>query len=167
MKSEYPPEAYSKELLSEAFNWLQNQPESVRELVQTPENLITIYRNEQKKMQTDAPVSSKQFVSELKSLAKGLEEFDNDGPKTSAVSNSAPAPTPTPAPPPPQKEYSSSPRGKIHQPTSSPKTPMASHDMDPRTRQMVQETRLRFNLTSDAESLRLLVALGHEKLSKI
>ena len=193
MKTDFPPEAYSKELLSEAFNWLQNQEESVRELVQTPENLITIYRNHQKRAETDAPVSSKQFISDLKTLARGIEEFDN-GPMANTGFNKAPSatltkdlpksPQPaskrpmeayTPPPPPKASEKSTPARSQAQPPPKStfiePKNPakatFSGHDVDPESRKMIQQTRLRFNLSSDSEALRMLLALGFEKLTKV
>jgi|GEM_PF-4832313 len=192
MQTNLPPEAYSKELVTEAFNWLQSQPESVRDLIQTKEQLVSIYMNEQRKQQADAPVSSKQFVSDLKTLAKGMEAFDkgDDSWMPPPAPQASPSPTlgkdlspqTTRPPTPPQNSPTqqnptvsqpsptqNTPKrsGKLYQPTNAQKTAFGSHDMDPRTRQMVQEIHLRFNMSSDAEALRFLVALGYEKLNKI
>ena len=60
MQTNLPPEAFTKESLQEAFQWLQSQPESIRGLVDTPESLISIYRKSQRQT-NDAPVSSKKL----------------------------------------------------------------------------------------------------------
>ncbi len=75
-----PPQAYTREILTAAFNWLQSQPESVRKLATTPDALVGLYMRAQRygnsTLETDAPVSSQNFMSDLKSLAEGLKQFE-------------------------------------------------------------------------------------------
>ena len=176
MDMENPPEAASKELVAKAFQWHQNQPQAIRDMVQTKEQLVALYRKHMRKeTENDAPVSSKVFVSELKTLAKGLEAFDVEA---TPQQPSAPSPT-SPVPPPPQTSASAPAKdrktsrsfstGKIMQPQRGGKPGAFSmeHEVDPRTRQMLTEVRLRLNLSNDSEALRMLVAIGYEKISKI
>lgn len=151
MQTNLPPEAFTKETLQEAFQWLQSQPDSVRELVHTPESLVSLYRKA-KRQDNDAPVSSKNFMSELKTLAKGLEAFSD---QSTRVTQSSKAPelktAPVVTPPAPSKK-----------PVQSTTAPLS---LDSKSSQSVKDVRQRFNLGSDAEALRLLIALGYEKFN--
>jgi hypothetical protein len=75
-----PPQAYTREILTAAFNWLQTQPESVRKLATTPDALVGLYLRAQRfgssSLEADAPVSSQNFISDLKNLAEGLKQFE-------------------------------------------------------------------------------------------
>jgi hypothetical protein len=75
-----PPQAYTREILSSAFNWLQTQPESVRKLATSPDALVGLYLRAQRfgnsSLEADAPVSSQAFMSDLKNLAEGLKQFE-------------------------------------------------------------------------------------------
>lgn len=75
-----PPQAYTREILTSAFNWLQLQPESVKKLATTPDALVGLYLRAQRygssSLETDAPISQQVFLSDLKSLAEGLKQFD-------------------------------------------------------------------------------------------
>jgi hypothetical protein len=80
-----PPQAYTRETLSMAFNWLQSQPEAVRKMATSPDVLIGLYtrslRYGTSQLDADAPVSSQNFISNLKNLAEGLKQFE--GPQAS------------------------------------------------------------------------------------
>lgn len=90
-----PPQAYTREMLTTAFNWLQTQPESVRKMATSPDSLVCLYTRAQRMgsiaLDTDAPVSSQNFMSDLKNLAEGLRQFDEPTKPT-------PLQTPTRAP---------------------------------------------------------------------
>ncbi len=75
MNQDLPPQAYTRETLQEAFNWLQEQPEPVRATVHTPERLVSLYQKSQRMNEYDAPVSSKKFIDDLKNLATSLDQF--------------------------------------------------------------------------------------------
>ncbi len=85
MNQDLPPQAYTRETLQEAFNWLQEQPEPVRATVHTPERLVSLYQKAQRMVEYDAPVSSKKFIDDLKNLASSLDQFGGQirSPKTS------------------------------------------------------------------------------------
>lgn len=76
-----PPQAYTREILTSAFNWLQTQPESVKKLATTPDALVGLFMRAQRfgatSMEADAPVSSQAFISDLKNLAEGLKQFED------------------------------------------------------------------------------------------
>lgn len=93
-----PPQAYTREMLSVAFQWLQNQPESIKRLAQTPDALVGLFMRAQRfghsAPETDAPVTSQNFISDLKNLAEGLKQFEE--PKASSLSEPKKEPTPEP-----------------------------------------------------------------------
>lgn len=76
MSTDLPPEAFTKKTLQDAFNWLQDQPEPVKASVHTPDRLVSLFRKSQRLDDQDAPVSSKKFLDDLKSLATSLDQFN-------------------------------------------------------------------------------------------
>ncbi len=102
-----PPQAYTRETLTQAFAWLQTQPEPIRRSATTPESLVSLYTRNQRfgpdtsktEMKfvstapisplagdddlddhpslTEAPVSAQNFKTDLKTLAEGLKQFDD------------------------------------------------------------------------------------------
>lgn len=190
MSTDLPPEAFTKETLQEAFNWLQDQPEPVRATVHTPERLVSLFRKSQRLNDQDAPVSSKKFIDDLKNLATSLDQF-NSGTLPTQVQPQAQPQTPQPQVPQPEIPQESAPEVTRYTP-SIPTTPFNNQqtitetqtqkasfevttqkhqsvavqsDLDPISLDRVQKVRSRFNLSSDNEALRLLISLGFEKFS--
>ena len=160
MTTDLPPEAYTKETLQAAFDWLQTQPEGVRGGIHTPEHLVSLYRKAQRLNDLDHPVSSKKFVTDLKTLASSLDQF-RDGPQILE----------TPAKP------------VTHQTTTVKSTQKASFEvtsntesttttvptapaLDALTNQRISEVQKRFNLSHPNEAIRLLISLGYEKFTE-
>ncbi len=72
-----PPQAYTKDTLVKAFQWIQLQPDNIKDLASTPDVLVSLYLKA--KLQGDAALerpSIQNFKSELKNLAGQLGEFD-------------------------------------------------------------------------------------------
>ncbi len=88
-----PPQAYTREILTSAFNWLQTQPESVKKLATTPDALVGLFMRAQRygasSMELDAPVSSQNFISDLKNLAEGLKQFEKPKLQHASLANQA------------------------------------------------------------------------------
>ena len=160
----YPPQAFTREMLSQAFVWLQAQPEGVRALASNPESLIALYLKaqrsqlqNQRKMesqnpnpQTDAPVSAQNFMTDLKSLAEGLKQFDD--PRVSQFHQ------PMPAYQAPQAFSSAPAQAVSHFPTNS---------LHPQSLHMIREVKEKFNLGSDAEAVNMLVAIAYKNLKNL
>ena len=95
-----PPQAFTRETLSKAYDWLGTQPDSVKALAKDANTLVSLYTThllraqdgfasnvdpEEAKniLKNTAPVSGEHFKSELKNLAQGLEEFSIEPAKPS------------------------------------------------------------------------------------
>ena len=89
-----PPQAYTREILTAAFNWLQTQPESAKKLATNPDALVGLYLRAQRygnsNLETDAPVSSQVFMNDLKNLAEGLKQFEENEGKSGSAPSGAP-----------------------------------------------------------------------------
>jgi hypothetical protein len=78
MVNHLPPQAYSKETLIQAYNWLRHQPAQVQELAKTPDVLVSLFSKAQ--MHGDAYLNRSHmqtFKTELKSLANMMGDFDS------------------------------------------------------------------------------------------
>lgn len=64
-----PPQAYTREILAVAFNWLQNQPDSVRRQAVTPDALVGLYMRAQRFGGGDSDGLS--FADDLRDLSGG------------------------------------------------------------------------------------------------
>ncbi|MBY0385244.1 hypothetical protein K2X05_08810, partial [bacterium] len=75
------PQAYTKETLSKAFDWLQYQPDQVKQVATSPDVLVGLFLKAQRQgidhIDADAPVSSKKFLSDLKNLKKDMAQFED------------------------------------------------------------------------------------------
>lgn len=196
----FPPQAYTRETLVKAYQWLQNQSAPIKELATTPDLLVSLYvkAKTQGNDFLDRP-SLKNFKSELKSLAGMMGEFDNTevtapgvpGVSSAGVQNLPPvAPKPT-APPvyaPPAQTASAPSQAQAGQPQAQ--TPqshaqqnssigtsmqpqllaqngMTGLNLDPKSQVILQEVKASLNLSSEAEALRLLIAVGHKNIKSL
>ena len=73
-----PPQAYTKDTLVQAYSWVQNQNESIKELATTPDVLVSLYLKA--KLQGDSALdrpSIQNFKNELRSLAGMMGELES------------------------------------------------------------------------------------------
>jgi hypothetical protein len=125
-----PPQAYTREILTAAFNWLQTQPESVRKIATTPDALVGLFMRAQRygnsSLEADAPVSSQNFMSDLKSLAEGLKQFEDPkdqrryAAQAAAAAAAAAAGIPAPTAPQQQVQNQAHAQHVMHQQMPSP-----------------------------------------------
>jgi len=146
----YPPQAYTKETLLKAYNWLQDQSEAVRDVATTPDQLVSLYL---KAIRGASPESLERpslqsFKSELKNLAGmmgGLEK------KQEPIETPQQAPTMTAPPPAP-----------------APVAPAAAKTtLDELTQSLIREVKSELNLSTDQEALRMLVKIGYQKVKSL
>ncbi|MBK7890216.1 MAG: hypothetical protein IPJ84_05010 [Bdellovibrionales bacterium] len=147
---------YGRADLQSAFNWLINQPEHIRKQATDPDRLMTLfYRSQtlsqgrqepQERMETAAPVSSQNFISDLRQINEAMRQFD--GPAMA-----------TPPPMPAFVPTMSQPNQQQHMPaTAAPVT--AQPMLHAKTLAVIAEVREKMNLGSDAEAINLLVSIG-------
>lgn len=178
-----PPQAYTREILSKAYLWAQTQPESIRKLAATPDALVGLFlraqRNGEASLETVAPVSRDNFISDLKSLASELEQFD--GPPTGGqFQNVKTVHTQTvtnyvPPAPQPRTVVETVVQPQTHQQQMSPqststelvRSPSSGLNLDSKSLEMIQDVKRQLNLTSDSEVLRLLLVLGFERAKNL
>jgi hypothetical protein len=181
-----PPQAYTKEILLKAYQWLMGQNSSIKEIATTPDALVSLYlkalRDGDESLERP---SIQNFKNELRSLAGMMGELEKPGvsagqvPAQGATSHSfyngshqqstnSPANAPS-------TQITPIPQTSINLPQSPPDrglNAMASskqtseiliETFDKGTYEMIQEVKHEFNLTSDVETLRMLIKFGYMK----
>lgn len=91
----FPPQAYTRDTLIKAFEWLQTQSPQVRELATTNDLLISLYTKAlmQGKDAHDLPQLAS-FKNELRSLAGQIGKFEEEPPAAAPAGAGAPAAAP-------------------------------------------------------------------------
>lgn len=102
-----PPQAYTKETLQEAFEWWNQQPDEFRDKVQDKDDLVGYYlRVRRKSGGSDiSDVAKASFSSELKGLARNLDNFE--GYKSDRSSSTGQSTKPNPSSSNPYQQQSS------------------------------------------------------------
>lgn len=183
MGTSVPPRAYTRETLTTAFNWLQSQPDSVRARATTPDALVGLYMQAQRGVHVapgfdaEAPVSSQAFMSDLKNLAEGLKEFDDSRtsravsppPSSRAQLGQAPA-NPQPAATRSAAQVSPS-ATSVAQGMTAAMTALGTTalvgELNTRSLEMLREVQMALNLTSEAETMNMMIALAHKSLKSL
>lgn len=154
MSVNLPPQAYTRDMMGQAFEWLQTQPAHVREMASNMDAVVALYLQHRRRADGGAapmatnPVSSQNFKKDLKNLADGLKQFDQGVPES--FTEAAPAsPSATPSAP------------------KDAQKPSTSGTLDARTRMHLEKVRTLLNLSSNEEALRMLVELGFERVKEI
>ena len=168
--NQLPPQAYTRETLMQAFDWIKTQPRQVQDLASSTDALVSIYMQARRRAGNHGvthPVSSQSFKQDLKNLAEGLRQFEDDGAAAAAdaaqTTYVAPAGAPAMhasaqmAPPPPHYSQSSQ---------AQPQHTAVTH-LDGKSLEVVRLVQSRFNLSSENEALRMLISLGFEKVREI
>lgn len=189
---------YSRVDLQAAFNWLVNQPDHVRKQASDPDRLMTLYyrssgrpvaeshslrtdsvrldtlrmETSTSRMESEAPVSSQNFLSDLRQINEALRQFESPQAAPSAAHAAPHAPfSGNTGPIPTTAQHISQPQAQTH-PQSSPHptphpTPMAPVALNAKTLETLQEVREKLNLSSDLEALQMLVSLGYKQLKPL
>jgi hypothetical protein len=151
----YPPQAYTKETLLKAYNWLQDQSEAVRDVATTPDQLVSLYL---KAIRGASPESLERpslqsFKSELKNLAGMMGDLEkkqkpSETPQPAAIAATMTAP----------------PQTNVQAPVASV---TAKTTLDELTQSLIREVKSELNLSSDQEALRMLVKIGYQKVKSL
>jgi hypothetical protein len=164
-----PPQAYTRDVLIKAIDWVATQSPAVRERAMSADALVSLYLQSKRRSNEwhqETVSTGEHFKSDLKHLAQDLKQFQFDEPLPPQHTFQQPEPTvPAPAPPPPRApivEQMSHQNGPDSQ--SSIATPKAlTWTVDPKTLSAARELQTRLNIGSDVDALRMLVTLGIER----
>lgn len=98
--NQLPPQAYTRETLMQAFDWIKTQPQQVQNLASSTDALVSVYMQARRRAGSSPithPVSSQSFKQDLKNLAEGLRAFDEESaPAVEGQSHAPQAPVPPP-----------------------------------------------------------------------
>lgn len=171
-----PPQAYTRDTLVKAIEWIGTQPQSIREKATSADLVVSYYMQACRKAAAhmEAPVSQENFKADLRNLAEGLRQFEDqvapppqptrfpsygptpDWPPQPALHvQPAPMPAAPPISPPPQPQPP-----KAH-------TAGLTWNIDPRSLAAAKDIQNRLNLGSEAEAIRLLITLGAERAREL
>lgn len=156
-----PPQAYTKDTLQKAYSWLLSQAPSVKEMAQDQNILVSLYLKAQRNGDAVLETPSIQnFKQELKSLANMMGDFQSPQQLATAASHMhAPASSAAAA-------VSTSHVTTTTVSQSRVSTDMNSASFDQKTLEAIQQVRDSFNLSTDAEAIRALIALGIKQFRK-
>lgn len=151
-----PPQAYTKDTLQKAYAWLLSQSSSVKEMAQDQNILVGLYLKAQRNGDAALETPSIQnFKQELKSLATMMGDFQS--PQTNNTATIAADPMVFSAP---QVTTTTT----VSQSRAS--TDVNTVGLDQKTLEAITQVRETFNLSSDNEAIRALVALGIKQFRK-
>lgn len=188
-----PPQAYTRDTLVQAYAWLQAQNSSIKELATTPDVLVSLFLKA--KLQGDGALerpSIQNFKNELRNLAGLMGEFDAEVPETQNLKGPSPSsPSRASAAVSPQTfrfrsqdlkaeklserastlastpQAGSQPDPGPQASATEPAGPSGLEELDARSKDMIQEVRTHFNLSSDKEAMRLLISAGYSRVQSI
>tara|TARA_B110001454_G_C12723312_1_gene436638 strand:+ start:52598 stop:53152 length:555 start_codon:yes stop_codon:yes gene_type:complete len=179
-----PPQAYTKDSLLKAYAWLQNQDPSLKEMATTPDILVSLYLKATRDGDAalDRP-SIQNFKHELKQLAGLMGEFEKEGtPAVAAKSADALNIQGPPKRESPQKvaealtldfqalekKYNSGLTTHVNtQPSQAVSSMSGSLELDSTSIALINEVRLKLNLTTNQEALKMLIQVGYNKTKKL
>ena len=159
-----PPQAYTKETLGKAYQWLTSQPTSIQELATNPDILVSLYLKA--KLNGEGALerpSIQNFRSELKQLSQIMDEHKL-APDSIALQN--------------EQQIAQDPRGQVSTTTSqlvvnqtvnqtlAKPAPSPGLQLDNRSLHTLREIKHELNFSSEGEALRVLIALGAKTLRK-
>jgi hypothetical protein len=82
-----PPQAYTRDTLVKAIEWIGTQPPSVRERANSADLVVSFYLQARKTAAgLEAPISHEHFKSDLRHLAEDLKKFEDPSPSHSLSS---------------------------------------------------------------------------------
>ena len=174
-----PPQAYTKETLQKAYTWLLTQSASIKEMASSQDMLISLYLKAQRSGDASLETPSIQnFKQELKSLAGIMGDLQVPSQSVPpshmppAMTSHAGATHSNKAATAAMSSHSSqtssfSQPTFLAQPANLNPAPASSGSLDSVSMQFIQEVKQGLNLSSDAETLRALIAMGYKQFKKM
>jgi len=185
-----PPQAYTKETLQEAFEWWSEQTEDLRSQIQDKDDLVGYFlKSRGGKVQNSkgtegfTRTAKESFSSELKGLAKNLEDFeDYRAPNSQPRKNVFDQEPYKPSEVQPSYQMPFPDLSKTLVPASDDKTPKpvgqlqvksktnvqnSFFKLDAQSKDTVRRAKDALNLSTEDEALRALISLGKSKIKSI
>lgn len=172
-----PPQAYTRDTLVKAIEWIGTQPVAIREKATSADLIVSFYMQACRKAAAhlEAPVSQESFKADLKHLAEGLRQFEEQvaPPTTPQPMREAPRPQSKVEPlfnPNAFDWPTASASVSTPQPAAAPPPPKAqglSWTIDARSLAAAREIQGRLNLGAEGEAIRLLITLGAERAREL
>lgn len=182
-----PPQAYTKETLQEAFEWWSEQSDDLRSQIQDKDDLVGYFLKSRgetpytpKSTEGFTRTAKESFSTELKGLAKNLEDFeDYRGPtnqprKVNVTREHKLEMEPSFQMPFPDLSKTLVPASDDRSPQAAssalkPKTNLQNsfYKLDPQSKATVQKAKEALNLSSEDEALRALISLGKSRIKSL
>jgi hypothetical protein len=180
IQSKIPPQAYTRDTLVKAIEWLSIQPPIVRERANSADLIVSHYLQARRMTSAapmEAPISQENFKADLRHLAEDLKRFEEPSAPppqpTRSPSYIAPATMSAPAPMPVQQSLPLAAAMASAPIVSPPPAPVAAPPplvptgpvwaIDARSLTVAREMQDRLNLGSENEAIRMLITLGAER----
>jgi hypothetical protein len=171
-----PPQAYTKDTLVHAYNWLQTQPQKIKELAVSQDVLIALYSKA--KLHGDGifeKPSFQNFRNDLKNIANMMGEFDSTQPNIQSPQQNQVSPAGQRVSVQAQSIQVqtthhhqeipiSNSSSVIQQGNSMDLRSLELLNLDSKSLLMAREIRDHFNLSSETEAIRLLISIGYQKI---
>lgn len=155
-----PPQAYTKDTLQKAYAWLLTQNASVKDMAQDQNILVSLYLKAQRNGEAALETPSIQnFKQELKSLASMMGDFQSPQQMAQAAAISTATSSVALAAPSQMNVTTSATPSRVS-------VDVSTSGFDQKTLEAIAQVRETFNLSSDTEALRALVALGIKQFRK-
>ncbi len=164
-----PPQAYTKETMLKAYQWLMLQDDSIKEMATTPDILVSLYLKTTRDGEHSLHRPSIQnFKKELKSLAGIMGDLERPQTAQTAPALEVVTPVMTEVKPVNTTIVQATAATQTLSYTEKTVTATTSNSgllqlLDAQSQEMVQEIKEQLNLSSELEALRMLVKLGYNK----
>lgn len=162
-----PPQAFTKDTLQKAYQWLLQQNASIKDLATSQDVLVSLYLKAQRDGHSSLETPTIQnFKQELKSLVNLMGDLQGS---QNTPHTSSPSATMAGSIAPPSSGLGATISSAVSQPsaaTSSSTQTLGLH-LDPQSLAAIAEIRANLNLGSDTEALRSLISIGYKHLKKI
>ena len=184
-----PPQAYTREMLAQAFDWLKGQPQYIRERATTADGLVSMYLQSRKTNAGNGQLADRQtglaagigsgsgleapsvesFKSDLRNLAENMKSFESTASfETPVIRPPITHHTPKTTVGPTVAVNELKPEtATVTATVTTPRPIEPKHTYDSQTMEAIQTVRQKLNLSNDSEALRMLVKLGFEKVRSI
>ena len=170
-----PPQAFTKDTLQKAYQWLLMQNSSIKELATSQDVLVSLFLKAQRNGDASLETPTIQnFKQELKSLVNLMGDLQGSQPTASSQSSgTTTAGTGSNG----SGGHSSSPQSGLGaglgatfssaSPFTTTSTQSLGLQLDSQSLAAIAEIRANLNLGADSEALRALISIGYKHLKKI